>query len=218
MSLRINRWISRYFNSGWLPAVVSLAVLAVFTITAVPRWKCFDSLATCLLIGLGLSFLGILSAAIWNFTRKQWAQGIGNLLALPVCGGVTFLAFSFLAILGMFGPSEDGFGKGIVIPINHPAISQKIFGGTISAKKVKNLAIPITAEAYGKSPRVMDNLHFAMNKAGVKLLGRTKDGKFEALYVLKKSVHQAADPKALPSSSAMISALTSAAEIAMRKI
>ena len=109
-------------------------------------------------------------------------------------------------------------GKRIVIPINHPAISQKIFGGTISAKKVKNLAIPITAEAYGKSPRVMDNLHFAMTKAGVKLLGRTKDGKFEALYVLKKSVYQAPDPKALPPSSTMISALTNAAEIAMRKI
>ena len=116
MDNRLKQWILRYFNSGWLPAGVSLAVLAVFTLTALLHWKYFDSLATFLLVGLGLSFLGILSAVIWNFTRKQWAKGLGNLLALPVCGGATFFAFGFLAIVAMFGPSEDGFGKGIVIP------------------------------------------------------------------------------------------------------
>ena len=109
-------------------------------------------------------------------------------------------------------------GKSIVIPINSNAIAQKVFGGTISAKKAKNLAIPIAAEAYGKSPRVMNNLHFAMTQAGVKLLGRSTDGNFKALYVLKPSVTQRADPKALPPPAAMVDALTAAADIHMRKV
>ena len=110
-------------------------------------------------------------------------------------------------------------GSAIVIPINHPAIAQKVFGGTITAKKAKNLAIPIAPEAYGKSPRVFDNLTFAMTRAGVKLLGRSIDGgKFQALYLLKPSVTQAADPKTLPPASVMVEALPTAAEIHLRKV
>ena len=43
-------------------------------------------------------------------------------------------------------------GSSIVVPINHPAIAQKVHGGTITPKKAKNLAIPIHPDAHGKSP------------------------------------------------------------------
>lgn len=104
----------------------------------------------------------------------------------------------------------------IVIPINHPAIAQKVFGGTITAKKTKNLAIPIAPEAHGKSPRVFSNLQFAMTKAGVKLLGLRQDGSVKWLYVLKKSVTQRPDPKALPQDAVMGAAMEKAGDIALR--
>lgn len=110
----------------------------------------------------------------------------------------------------------SGPGK-IVIPVTHPAIAQKVFGGTITAKKAKNLAIPIDAKAHGKSPRVFPLLQFAMTRAGVKLLGmKDAGGKFQALYILKKSVTQAKDPKALPTDAEMGKALETAGNIHLR--
>lgn len=105
----------------------------------------------------------------------------------------------------------------IVIPISHPAIAQKVFGGTITPKKAKNLAIPISAKAYGKSPRVFTGLQFAMTRAGVKLLGM-KDGSggMEWLYVLKKSVTQSKDPNALPKDAKVGDAMTKAGDIYLR--
>lgn len=109
-------------------------------------------------------------------------------------------------------------GTRIVIPINHPAIAQKVFGGTIRARKARNLAIPIAPEAYGKSPRVFDGLGFAMTAAGVKLLGtRAAGGLFHALYVLKRSVSQRPDPEALPKDSEVADAITRAAGIRLRR-
>lgn len=105
----------------------------------------------------------------------------------------------------------------IVIPVNHPAIAQKVFGGTITAKRAKNLAIPISAKAHGKSPRVFPLLQFAMTGAGVKLLGiKGSGGAMEWLYVLKKSVTQSKDPQALPKASAMDAAMTRAGDIYLR--
>lgn len=108
-------------------------------------------------------------------------------------------------------------GRKIVIPINHPAIAQKVFGGTIRASKAKNLAIPLVPAAYGKSPRVMDGLTFAMNAAGVKMLGTKEGGIFRAYYLLKKSVTQRPDPQALPKDSVMAAAIRKAAEIRLRR-
>lgn len=105
----------------------------------------------------------------------------------------------------------------IVIPINHPAIAQKVFGGTITAKNSKNLAIPINPKAHGKSPRVFPLLQFAMTRSGTKLLGlKDGEGNMEWLYVLKPSVTQAPDPTALPKDEKVAAAMTRAADIYLR--
>jgi hypothetical protein len=106
----------------------------------------------------------------------------------------------------------------VVVPITHPAIAQKVFGGTITAKKSRNLAIPIDPRAHGKSPRVFPLLQFALTRAGVKLLGLKENGTMAWLYVLKKSITQERDPKALPPTGQMVEALTTAAEIHLRKV
>lgn len=106
----------------------------------------------------------------------------------------------------------------IVISINHPAIAQKVYGGTISAKKLKNLAIPIHPKAHGKSPRVFTNLQFAMTRAGTSLLGLRENGGIIWLYVLKPSVHQDRDPEALPKDATMAAALERAGDIHLRRI
>ena len=106
----------------------------------------------------------------------------------------------------------------IVIPINHPAIAQKVFGGTISARKAKNLAIPIAPQAHGKSPRVFSNLIFAISQRGNKLLGARIAGIVVWLYVLKKSVSQARDPNALPSDAKVGAAMEKAGDILLRNV
>lgn len=110
-------------------------------------------------------------------------------------------------------------GRDIVIPVSHPAIAQKLYGGTITARKAKNLAIPISPKAHGKSPRVFQNLQFAKTSGGTKLLGlRGPNGGIDWLYVLKKSVTQARDPEAVPPPSVMEKALTRAAGIHLRRL
>lgn len=102
---------------------------------------------------------------------------------------------------------------GISIAISHPHIAQKVIGGTITPTKAKNLAIPIHPDAHGKSPRVIEGLHFAI-RGTTKLLGLTGDGRdFTALYVLKDSVALDPDPKALPESRVVIAALDRAAQV-----
>lgn len=77
----------------------------------------------------------------------------------------------------------------------HIAGAQKQYGGTITAKNAKALTIPITEEA--KRKRVAD---FTMGgrvlfvPKGTSVLGYADDAGFHALYVLRKSVTQKADP------------------------
>ena len=106
----------------------------------------------------------------------------------------------------------------IVIPISHPAIAQKVFGGTITPKKRKYLATKTKATAAaagptrGKVKRARAGLVFTMR-------GRTM---FLALgdrlmYVLKRSVTQDPDPLALPALETMVPAIEKAARIALRR-
>lgn len=110
--------ISRYFNSRWIPAVTTLIALAAFTIAAAAHchWKPVVILADMLFVMLGISLFGVFLVSIWNLSKRRWANGLINLLALFVCSVITAVAFLFLMVGSMSGPSEDGFGKDIVIP------------------------------------------------------------------------------------------------------
>src|ERR1051326_4715156 len=44
----------------------------------------------------------------------------------------------------------------VTVTISHPTIAQKIFGGPIRAKRVRNLTIPETPEAYGRTPATFE--------------------------------------------------------------
>ncbi len=118
MKIRPKQILTLYFNSWWFPALVSLAALAAFAIAAVSSSKHFAIVINAIIIVLGLSFLGILSAAIWNFIKKRWAKGIINLLMFAICTVAVVFVLGFLMVASMFGPSEDGFADYLVIPEN----------------------------------------------------------------------------------------------------
>ncbi|MHB8520721.1 MAG: hypothetical protein ACYDH9_08175 [Limisphaerales bacterium] len=94
-------------------------------------------------------------------------------------------------------------GTTVVISVNHPAIAQKVFGGTITAKRVKNLAIPVDPEAYGRAPAVFEaetglQLVFIKSSGKALLATRAAAGGLQVRYLLTPSVDQSPDPTALP--------------------
>jgi uncharacterized protein (DUF697 family) len=117
-------------------------------------------------------------------------------------------------------PVVGSSGREVSVSINDPRFVRKVFGGTITAKRAKALSIPVTAEAYGRSPSTFEQ------ETGLKLfLVRTGSGGFQNAvlatqrgkglqveYVLKKSVNQDADPTALPDEKAMEAALIARGE------
>lgn len=93
----------------------------------------------------------------------------------------------------------------VAVSIAHPAINQKIFGGTISAKRAGALTIPVHPQAYGRSASVLSKLiGVALFRVKDVLAGWDKSAKkLTIYYVLKKSVNQKPDPTALPPTSEM---------------
>lgn len=108
-------------------------------------------------------------------------------------------------------PEVIGDGASVRVSINHPVISHKFTGGTIRAKRKKNLAIPVSAEAYGRYPSVFEHETglklFGVQTAGAYVLAarglKGASGKFVVHYILKPWVTQKADPDALPASDKM---------------
>ncbi len=100
-------------------------------------------------------------------------------------------------------PVVDATGHTVRIEIAHPAFAQKLFGGTITAKRVANLAIPQTPEAYGRAPRVFEQetglkLFFLKQGPNIFLAADVAKSLLQIEYVLTPSVHQDPDPTALP--------------------
>jgi hypothetical protein len=89
------------------------------------------------------------------------------------------------------------------VVVNDPRFLQKVYGGTITPKTGKALAIPLKAEFYGVNPATFakDRFFLLKSKKG-KNLGflaeKQADGSLKLCYVLRRSVTQAADPTALP--------------------
>lgn len=128
--------------------------------------------------------------------------------------------------------------EGATVTIADPAINQKVYGGTIRPKEAKFLAIPARQEAYGVMPKsgLIPALRFAVLPRGgpvliqaehtaikiskdrrkgregqqrVKSLGERGGGVF---YWLRRSVTQAADPRALPERGQLLTAALESAE------
>lgn len=112
------------------------------------------------------------------------------------------------------------------VSINHPAIAQKVFGGIISAKRVRYLTIPVTPEAYGRTARTFES------ETGLKLIfikpaekGKAPclatvaedSGQVTTQFLLTPSVTQDADPTALPAQDDMEAAAVTAAEAALAR-
>lgn len=92
-------------------------------------------------------------------------------------------------------------------------MNQKYHGGTLTPKRGKALAIPLTARAYAAgSPREGewgDDLFFVDRSADGKapLLATADDGNLRPQYILVRSVTQDPDPRALPERQSLQDAL-----------
>lgn len=104
-------------------------------------------------------------------------------------------------------------GSGVLVRINHPHAAIHVYGGHVTPKKAKLLAIPVAAEAHGKSPRVFSDLRPVWS--GGRPVGLALGEKM--YYVLKKGVRIPSDPQALPQEDRVRQAVTRAARIFLRR-
>lgn len=111
-------------------------------------------------------------------------------------------------------PVQTGFNS-VSVSINHPTIGQKVFGGPIIAKRAKNLTIPQTDEAYGRTAATFEHetgRKLIFLKQNDNLLLASKIGQSSRLqveYVLTPRVIQRPDPTALPTKQQMEDAVIS---------
>jgi hypothetical protein len=124
----------------------------------------------------------------------------------------------------------------VSVAVSHPAIAQKYYGGKIEPTKKKALAIPVHRLAHGRMARDMQGLAFrpagtAAKKAGTvgylvegelrKITRGPRKGKDAMrpkvggamMFVLRKFVDQARDPKTLPPDAEMLEDIAKAARI-----
>lgn len=115
-------------------------------------------------------------------------------------------------------PVLNASGNQVTVSITHPAIAHKVTGGTIRAKRVRNLTIPVDPEAYGRAPRVFEQetgLELIFIKQRDKALLATRaegSDNLQVRYLLTPSVTQAPDPTALPAKTVIEDAVTRRAE------
>jgi hypothetical protein len=107
-------------------------------------------------------------------------------------------------------------------------VGARRYGATITPKKGKFLAIPARSEAYGKSPRQFDDLHFIPTRGGgilvktaeakprgerkrARRIGGGKESRGQAFYFLVPKVVINPNPAIFPHDSAITGAASKAA-------
>lgn len=114
----------------------------------------------------------------------------------------------------------------LTVSITDPRLAQKIFGGRIRALRVRNLAIPQTPEAYGRSPRTFEAetgyklvmiTQRTQSKFSKILARHVEGGRLQVEYLLTPRVYQDPDPTALPTMAAITVAFLKPAEAAVRR-
>lgn len=116
--MKIWPFATNYVTRWWLPPLVALIALGLFLLTMVAdllKLRC-EWLQITLLGALGVSLLGILVSAVWNFFKKRWKAGAIQLFLLLTTGMVSMMAIGVVCFAMAFGPSEDGFADHLTIP------------------------------------------------------------------------------------------------------
>lgn len=119
-------------------------------------------------------------------------------------------------------PEQTGHNS-ISVRISDPRIAQKVFGGTITAKRAGALTIPVSEEAYGRTAATFERETglklFLIKIGGTKsnsltnaVLAAKRSGGLEIEYVLRQSVTQQKDPTALPPQSELEKAILARAQ------
>lgn len=114
-------------------------------------------------------------------------------------------------------------GTTVTISISDPRFAQKVFGGTITAKRSKYLTIPLSPDAYGRTAKTFEaetGLKLFLLKVGGRkksgfesaVLATARGGGIQVEYALRRSVTQRADPTALPDTASFQAALLARAE------
>jgi hypothetical protein len=128
-------------------------------------------------------------------------------------------------------PTLPVSGTPAVVSINDPRFAQKLYGGPIVAKRAKALTIPVSPEAYGRTAAVLEQekgikLFAIWQKGGGGLLVQSilkRAGKSSGCqtpvhgglivhYLLRKSVYQQPDPKALPTKESIAASFVAGAK------
>ena len=114
-------------------------------------------------------------------------------------------------------PTISGDGRVITVAITDPRFAQKIYGGTIRAKRANALTIPVDKRAYGRTAETLEHelgiklflvpRDFGSGLLAAVLKGSKRGDRITVFYVLRKSVNQQADPTALPTKDALLAAL-----------
>lgn len=118
---KMRKFATAYVNRWWLPSLVALIALGLFSLSVVAELMLKlqgEWLQVTLFAVLGVSMLGVLVAAIWNFSKKRWWRGSIFLLAFGGTTTVIIAAFVVISFAYMFGPSEDHFADNLTIPTN----------------------------------------------------------------------------------------------------
>lgn len=115
-------------------------------------------------------------------------------------------------------PEQTGLNS-ISVAINHPLIASKVFGGVITAKRVRALSIPQSPDAYGRTPATFEHetgrrLVLLRQNNNLLLASRLSPtaSRLQVEYLLTPSVTQPPDPTALPSKREMETAVLNRSE------
>lgn len=96
-----------------------------------------------------------------------------------------------------------------VVRVSLEGFRQRYHGGPIRPVNRRTLAIPATAEAYGKLPAEFGDLDFQGVFRG-RYVGNLVAPDGQVLFRLLRSVNQPADPSVIPTESEMVGAATAA--------
>lgn len=112
-------------------------------------------------------------------------------------------------------PEQTGYNS-VSVAVSDPRIAQKVFGGTITAKRAGALTIPVEEQAYGRTASTFERetgLELFLLRTGQGAFGKAilavklAGGGIQVEYLLTPSVYQHPDPTALPERSALEKAI-----------